>query len=196
MKSRLLLLAVMLLMIAGCGVNEDFVGQQILESEARDAAKMEAIRAQADANAAELTALRNLATELESKADMALNEAKGFENYQIIWEGEVNFAYDSYEIDDIAAQILNDAGAKMEAYPGSLAEFVGHTDATGTAKYNIMLGEKRAGAARRYLADNYGISLYRMFVLSYGEEKPVALPDERDANSRNRRVKVRIWGNL
>ena len=79
--------------------------------------------------------------------------------------------------------------AKSNAGPG-------YTDATGTSKYNLLLGEKRANSARRYLADNYGISLYRMFIISWGEDKPVAMPDEKNASSKNRRVKVTIWGTL
>ena len=85
---------------------------------------------------------------------------------------------------------------KLEQVPHSLIEIVGHTDQTGAARYNILLGEKRANATKRYLADKFGTSLYRMFVVSYGEEKPVALPDERNASTRNRRVTLSIWGSL
>jgi len=197
MKKSIPILAVLLLMIiAGCGVQKDFVTEQISASEARTSAQMSALEGKTNDNASQLAQLQSLATELEKKADMALNEAKGFENYQIIWQGEINFDYDTYEVDDVAAQILAEAGDKMTAYGGSLVEIVGHTDASGSSKYNLFLGEKRANAAKRYLSDNYGISLYRMFVLSYGEQKPVALPDEKYANSKNRRVKLTVWGNL
>ena len=128
------------------------------------------------------------------KADLAIDKASGFENYRIIWSGEINFAFDSYDIDDVAGSILDEAGMKLEQVPSSLIEFVGHTDLTGSANYNLLLGEKRSGAARRYLADKFGISLYRMFIVSYGEEKPVALPDERNAATKNRRVTLSIWG--
>jgi peptidoglycan-associated lipoprotein len=73
-------------------------------------------------------------------------------------------------------------------------EIVGHTDRTGASNYNFLLGEKRANSAKRYLADKFGISLYRMFVVSYGEEKPVAMPDEENASSKNRRVVLQVWG--
>ena len=196
MKKSIPILAVLLLLIAGCGVQKDYVTEQIAASEARTSAQMSVLDGKTNDNASELARLQALATELEKKTDMAINEAKGFENYQIIWQGEVNFDYDAYEIDDVAAQILAEAGDKMTAHGGSLVEIVGHTDASGSAKYNLLLGEKRANAAKRYLSDNYGISLYRMFVLSYGKQKPVALPDEKYANSKNRRVKLTVWGNL
>jgi len=193
MKKLLLLSIVLLLVAGGCGVNKDYVGQQIAASEARTSANLNALE---EANAAEIARLRSLATELEKKTDMAINEAKGFENYQIIWSGEINFDYDSYEIDDVAAQILSEAGDKMTSYPSSLVEIAGHTDGSGSAKYNIDLGEKRANSAKQYLAERFGISLYRMFTVSYGENKPVAGPDEKYANSRNRRVTLTIWGQL
>lgn len=194
MSKKILIFAALLLMVAGCGVQRDYVAEQIAASEARTTAQIKAVEDKTDLNAAELAKLQALAAELGNKTDMAINQAKGFENYQIIWQGEINFDYDAAEIDDVAAQVLAEAGNKMTAYGRSLIEIVGHTDATGSAKYNLLLGEKRAAAAKRYLADNYGISLYRMFIMSYGEQKPVALPDEKYASSKNRRVKLTVWG--
>jgi peptidoglycan-associated lipoprotein len=189
-------LLALVLFAAGCGVNKDYVAEQIQASEARTNAQISDVSSQADANAAEVARLKALAEELEGKADMALNKAAGFENYQVLWTGEVNFAFDSYEIDDIAAAIINEAGTKMEQVPGALLEIVGHTDATGNSKYNLTLGDKRANAVKRHLADNFGISLYRMFVLSYGESKPKATMGEQQAASKNRRATLTIWGPL
>lgn len=190
------LLALMALLVSGCGVNKDYVAQQIADSEAKTDAKIKTVADKTDNNDAEITKLKALAVQLSEKADMAINKASGFENYQIIWSGEITFDFDSYEIDDIAGSILNEAGEKLESYPGSVIEIAGHTDATGSASYNFLLGEKRANSAKRYLADRFGISLYRMFVISYGKSKPVALPDEKNASSKNRRVTLTIWGHL
>ena len=75
---------------------------------------------------------------------MALNQSQGFENYQIIWEGEVNFDFDSDEITSAAEQTLMDAGQKLETSSESLVELVGHTDNTGSNAYNLALGERRS----------------------------------------------------
>jgi len=189
-----LLIALVAMMAAGCGVNKQYVADELAASEARMAAQVQGVQDKTDANAAEVQRLQQLATQLEEKANLAINKAAGFENYQIIWSGEINFAFDSYEIDGLAASILDEAGMKMEQVPHALLEVVGHTDRTGSSNYNLLLGEKRANAAKRYLADKFGISLYRMFINSFGEEKPVALPDERNAASKNRRVAIAIWG--
>jgi len=184
------------LLAVGCGVKEEYVQQQIQDSEARTNAAIGQVSEKTELNAAEIQKLRGLAEELSEKTDLALNKAKGFENYQIIWQGEINFDFDSYEITATGEQILNDAGQKMEQYPGSVIEFVGHTDKVGSNDYNLMLGEARSAAAKRFLSERFGISLFRMFTVSFGENKPVALSDERDANAKNRRVAMTVWGEL
>ena len=194
MRTGLLLALLVTLLSAGCGVNKQYVTDEIAASEARTGSQIQTVKDQTDTNAAQVQRLQELARQLGEKADLAINKASGFENYQVIWSGEINFAFDSYEIDGIAGSILDEAGAKMEQVPHALLEIVGYTDRTGSSSYNLLLGEKRANSAKRYLVDKFGISLYRMFINSFGEEKPVALPDERNAATKNRRVKLSVWG--
>ncbi|HWR82692.1 MAG TPA: OmpA family protein [Candidatus Deferrimicrobium sp.] len=189
-----ILLGMAVLLAAGCGVNQTYVQQQIAQSEARTDSKVSAVKDQTDANAAEIARLQSLAQQLSDKTDLAINQAKGFEKYQVLWEGVINFDFDSYEITDVAAATLNEGGQEMEKHPESLLEIDGHTDQRGSSKYNLLLGEKRADAAKRFLVDHFGISLYRLFIISHGEEKPIALPDERNAGARNRRVILKVWG--
>jgi len=196
MKKLLIVLGVVAILLGGCGASKDYVAQQIQDSESRTNAQLSGLKDKTDGNATEIAKLRTLSDELSNKTDMAINEAKGFENYEIIWSGEINFDFDSYAITETAGTILNEAGDKLESHPGSIIEVIGHTDITGSSNYNFLLGEKRADAAKRFLADNFGISLYRMFTISQGENKPVAMPDERNASSKNRRVILKVWGRL
>ncbi|MCK4573689.1 MAG: OmpA family protein [candidate division Zixibacteria bacterium] len=195
MKHVLIAMMVLTLALVGC-TSKDFVRQEVEQAEARMKTEMAGVRDATDTNAAEITKLQSLSKQISEKADLAIDKAKGFENYQIIWQGEINFEFDAFQVTAAAEQILMEAGEKMEQNPGSIIEIAGHTDRTGAAKYNIMLGEQRAGAAKRFLADRFGLSLYRMFVISYGEQKPVAMPDEREASSKNRRVSLAVWGEL
>ena len=194
MRAGLLLIMLVTLLLVGCGVNKKYVAEEIAASESRTGTQLQAVKEQTDANAATVQQLQELSRQLGEKADLAINKASGFENYQIIWSGEINFAFDSYDVDGVAGSILDEAGAKMEQVPHALLEITGHTDRTGSSSYNLLLGEKRANSAKRYLADKFGISLYRMFINSFGEEKPVALPDERNAGTKNRRVALAVWG--
>ncbi len=183
------------LLVAGCA-SKGYVDQRIAEVQAEMQAEMNTVKAQTALNADEIKRMQALTAELSDKADMALNEAKGFENYQVIWEGVVNFNFDSHELTQISRDYLEELGQKMIDYPRSLLEMTGHTDKTGPADYNLMLGKARAEAVQRYLVDQYGIALYRMFIVSQGENRPVAMGDERDANAKNRRVVLKLWGRL
>jgi outer membrane protein OmpA-like peptidoglycan-associated protein len=196
MRSLLIFALILSLALVGCGASKSYVAEQIQASEAKTTAEISSVSDKTDTNAAEITKLQSLAAQLSEKADLAINKARGFENYQIIWQGEINFDFDAYLITAAAEQILTEAGEKMEEVPGSIIDVSGHTDRTGTAKYNHMLGQYRADAAKRFLASRFGISLYRMFTVSYGEDKPLAMPDEQNASSRNRRVALTIWGEL
>lgn len=193
---RLIILLSVIALVAGCGASKNYVDDQIRNSEARTSAQLGDVEGKASATSLDLQKLQALQSELDAKAEMALNQAKGFENYQIIWEGEVNFDFDSDQITSAAEQTLMDAGQKLETSSESLVELVGHTDNTGSNAYNLALGERRSESVRRFLADRFGISLYRMFTLSYGEDKAAAMSDEPNSASRNRRVTVRIWGEL
>jgi outer membrane protein OmpA-like peptidoglycan-associated protein len=194
MKKGMFVLLLAALLVAGCGASKDYVNQQISDSEARMNAKVDAAQTKADANATDIANLQSLAQQLQDSVHLAINKAAGFENYQIIWTGEIRFAFDSYAIDQVASKTLDEAGDKLEANPGSILEIAGHTDRTGSADYNYMLGQERSSSAKRYLAERFGISMYRMFTISYGKDKPVALPDEQKAASKNRRVMLTIWG--
>ncbi len=193
---RLIILLSVIALIAGCGASKNYVDEQIRNSEARTSAQVGDVEGMASTTSLDLQKLQALQSDLEAKAEMALNQAQGFENYQIIWEGEVNFDFDSDEITSAAEQTLMDAGQKMESSAESLVELVGHTDNTGSNAYNLELGGRRSESVRRFLADRFGISLYRMFTLSYGEEKAAAMSDEPNSASRNRRVKLIVWGQL
>ena len=196
MRILMVLTLILAVVFMGCGASKEYVQQQIQESESRTNAQVTGLKDKTDANTTEIAKLRSLSDELSKKTDMAINKAKGFENYQIIWQGEINFDFDSDMITPTAEQILTEAGEKMEVHPGSIIEISGYTDRTGSAKYNLMLGQARAESAKRFLSDRFGLSLYRMFVISYGEQKPLAMPDEVKSASKNRRVSLTVWGEL
>ena len=68
-------------------------------------------------------------------------------------------------------------------------EIQGHTDSTGDAAFNEMLGQRRAEAVRLFL-NRSGVALNRMGAISYGEEAPVADNGTREGRAQNRRVTI------
>jgi len=196
MKKSLTVLIIMLAgvgLLAGCAT-KGTVEQEVSDAEARLNARYDQLNSEVSQNAQQLDNLMKAQEELQGRVDKAINEMAGFENYTVIWSGEVNFEFDQFAITTAAEQILMEAGEAMERNPKAIAEFEGHTDRTGDSKYNIWLGEERAQAAKRFLNERFGISLFRLFTVSHGEDKPVAMADENQAASKNRRVSIQIWG--
>ncbi|HVP06430.1 MAG TPA: OmpA family protein [Candidatus Acidoferrum sp.] len=193
MKKIMLLSVLVSVFLTACGVKKDYVNQQIADSEARSNSRITEVSTKVDTTAAEVARLDKLSLELSRKTDMAINQAAGFENYQVIWSGEISFGFDKADLDGVAQQILDEAGQKMTDTKHSIVEIAGHTDQIGPKTYNYTLGQRRADAAKRYLALKHGIGLYRMFVISYGKDQPVAAPKEGGGNAKNRRVVVKVW---
>lgn len=63
----------------------------------------------------------------------------------------------------------------------------GHCDERATNEYNMALGDRRAAAAKDYLA-NAGIDAGRLRTVSYGEERPAEPGHTEEAWAKNRRV--------
>ena len=99
----------------------------------------------------------------------------------------VFFDYDSYSIDDQDRQTLDSQAAWLLRYPNVRVTIEGHADERGTREYNLALGDRRANAAKNYLAAR-GVSPARMTVISYGKERPEALGSDETAWAQNRRA--------
>ena len=101
---------------------------------------------------------------------------------------DIFFDFDKSEIrSDAAAQLKNNADW-MKANPTKSLVAEAHSDAKGSSKYNIALGQRRAIAAKNYLVE-LGISPARLKAVSYGKEKPVVPGTSDEVRSQNRRVR-------
>ena len=78
----------------------------------------------------------------------------------------------------------------VKRYPGRKITIEGHTDNTGTAKYNEGLSERRAAAVKDYLLKNGVSDGGRMTTVGYGLTKPVANNATKDGRFQNRRVEI------
>ena len=109
----------------------------------------------------------------------------GAENLQAV----VYFGFDSSEITSQAASVLNQHAGLLSSNPAAGVVIAGHTDERGSREYNIALGERRAQAARNYLAAQ-GVAVNNIRVISYGEERPAAAGNTEDAYAQNRRAEL------
>lgn len=84
---------------------------------------------------------------------------------------DINFDFDKSIIREGDKAKLQAIADFMKAYPEAKIQVAGACDERGTVEYNLALGERRAYAARDYLA-SLGVADNRMTTISYGKEKP------------------------
>ena len=112
---------------------------------------------------------------------LVLNEASG------------GFKFANANLPDEAKAQLDKLVANVAADPKAVFfEIEGHTDSTGAATTNEMIGLERAEAVKRYLYEQHHVPLHKISVISYGETKPVDSNGTRAGRARNRRVEVKV----
>ncbi len=84
---------------------------------------------------------------------------------------------------------LNRDAQWLKDHPGAVMKVEGHCDERGTADYNVVLGDKRAKAARSYLVES-GVSPKQVAILSYGKERPFCRDQDEACYQQNRRGHV------
>ncbi len=99
---------------------------------------------------------------------------------------DIYFDFDSWNISADAAKYLEEGAHWLQAHPGKALTIEGHCDQRGTQDYNLVLGQKRADAAREYLI-NLGVQPDRVKIVSYGKERPFCQKDSEDCFQENRR---------
>jgi peptidoglycan-associated lipoprotein len=106
---------------------------------------------------------------------------------QSVSADRILFDTDSFAIDDQDRAVLDSQAAWLRANPAVRVTIEGHCDERGTREYNLALGDRRANAAKNYLAAR-GVDIARMSVISWGKERPEALGSDESAWARNRRA--------
>jgi peptidoglycan-associated lipoprotein len=100
---------------------------------------------------------------------------------------DVFYRYDRYNISDhdgVASLTANASWLKDN--PKSLLKISGHCDERGTHDYNLVLGEKRAKAAKSFLVD-LGVSPNQVAIVSYGKDRPFCADHDEECYRQNRR---------
>ncbi len=100
---------------------------------------------------------------------------------------DVFYGYDRYNVsesDGVASLTTNAAWLKEN--PKALLKISGHCDERGTHDYNLVLGEKRAKAAKAFLVD-MGVSSKQVAIISYGKDRPFCAEHDEACHQQNRR---------
>ena len=99
----------------------------------------------------------------------------------------VLFGVDLSDIDPTARAILDGQATWLARYPNVHITVEGNCDERGTREYNLALGDRRANAAKNYLAAR-GVSPSRISTISYGKERPIATGSDEASWAQNRRA--------
>lgn len=92
------------------------------------------------------------------------------EDFNINAGDRVLFEYNKHNLTPEGQRTLDHQAAWLMTYPGVTTKIEGHCDPRGTEKYNMVLGEKRAHAAKDYLTA-LGIAADRLSTISYGKSQ-------------------------
>ncbi len=126
-------------------------------------------------------------TEAEcDKAGHAVKPAVAASAFDLV----VRFKYNSDLLEPEAKANLDEFAKALKdpRLVGSRFFVDGHTDASGTAPYNLDLSRRRSQAVVRYLAEK-GVDAAKLQARGFGQTKPIA-PDPLAGD--NRRVETRI----
>ncbi len=98
----------------------------------------------------------------------------------------IYFDYDKAALKDESIPALSRFAEFLKKEERYNITIEGHTDETGSEKYNLDLSEKRAAAVKYYLVQ-HGIEKGRLSIKAYGKSKPIS-----DQSDKNRRVSFRL----
>lgn len=156
------------------------------------AAAQQASNAAQEANTAANTA-GTKADAADAKAEAVDKASKRLVYEVVLNEDEGNFKFGKTDLPDEAKAKLDEIIEHLKADPkGAYFEIEGHTDNVGPKDVNEKIGLARAEAVKKYLYEQYQIPLFKMNVISYGEDKPVAPNNTKEGRAQNRRVVIRV----
>ena len=114
--------------------------------------------------------------------------------------GELSYLFKNlhFETDDHVLRerdevlLLQQIATYMKKNPGVYLSVEGHCDERASAAYNMALGARRANHIRVLLIKN-GVDFNRIYTISHGKEKPIALGHSPDDLKINRRAEFKIY---
>ncbi len=157
-------------------------------AQAAEMARAEAEKAQDAAGRAQSAADRAM-----RGVDTLASRLEALDDYEVVAQETVLFAFESSKLSDEAKQKLDAAASRLTGEAPFVIEVRGFTDKTGNPDYNLALSEKRAQAVVRYLITQHNIPLHRIFTAGLGSENPAADNTTREGRKMNRRVEVTVY---
>ena len=99
------------------------------------------------------------------------------------------FDFDRFELKPQYYSVLNEIAHMLSRSPETKVEIKGYTDNVGTAEYNQILSEKRAGTVKNYLVQK-GVEKGRLFPVGFGFRMNNSSNKTEAGRALNRRVEI------
>jgi outer membrane protein OmpA-like peptidoglycan-associated protein len=131
------------------------------------------------------------------KAKTVLNPSEGeilfnASNDIVLRLSGLSFDVNKSDIKDKHIPLLEKVKSIIEMFGDSKLLVEGHTDASGEAKTNVELSQRRAYAVMQYLRQSLLISADRVSAMGYGADRPVASNQTTEGRAKNRRIDIII----
>jgi len=133
------------------------------------------------------------AAELQKELENARIELIG-EGIKVTFDSGILFDFDKSTLRPASQEQIRKFADALKKYEDTDVLIAGHTDATGSDDYNLMLSRRRAESVANYL-ESLGVSQTRFTIMGFGEAQPVASNDTAEGQQLNRRVEVAIYAN-
>jgi len=112
---------------------------------------------------------------------------------KFIMLGKSHFEFNKASLTLEGKEMLKKNVKVMEDNPALMVQISGHASASGSAKYNQKLSERRANAAKGYLVNEGNIAPERIETIGYGETRPAQVEsDPADFNSEAAKANMRV----
>jgi outer membrane protein OmpA-like peptidoglycan-associated protein len=104
---------------------------------------------------------------------------------------DVTFGVDQDQVRSDFYPVLNSVAVVLRKYNRTLVDVYGHTDSTGSDRYNFDLSQRRALSVANYL-NAQGVDQRRFAVSGFGKTRPIASNDTERGRAANRRVEIQL----
>ena len=132
-------------------------------------------------------------TEVDSIGCTVKKEVVKTKIKKVVLNGDTNFEFDKATLLPNAYPVLDSLAVTMKENPDFKWVVEGHTDAIGSASYNMNLSRRRARAVVDYLISR-GADRNDLEVVPYGESQPIATNKTQEGRAMNRRVEIKLIG--
>jgi outer membrane protein OmpA-like peptidoglycan-associated protein len=124
-------------------------------------------------------------------SDTGVRIERDDDNISLIMPDDITFVPNGSRLNADFYRVLDSVAAILREFDQTLIIAAGHTDDTGSARYNLGLSERRAESVATYLITQ-GIVDARVEVVGFGENKPIFDNSSAEGRVLNRRVEIAL----